>query len=218
MRWGVTAFAVLFVAGCASPTLPTSQASPAVPTATVGGPPASGPCAGIPIIPAGNAPDTLELTRDPALEQKFPATIDGQQLNDLASAGLVESLCIIGGQASVEAAQRNVLVGTDLSAITVGSAQVVVDAGLAGLTAYRWAGHTGADLISLVGGLSSSVTGGPPKFGTGVEPGSSGGKQVMRWTNAADGSISYLYPTGDTLFIVEGITSSQADKIFAALP
>ncbi len=38
------------------------------------------------------------------------------------------------------------------------------------------------------------------------------------WTNAADGSVSYLYPVGDTLFIIEGITTSQADKIFAALP
>jgi hypothetical protein len=209
MRWGVAAFIFLVAAGCASP---------AVPAATVGLAPATGPCAGIPLIPAGNAPDTLELTPDPTLERMFPPSIAGQQVNDLASGGLVESLCTIGGEASVDAAKRSLPPGTDLSAITVASGQAVIDAGVAQITAYRWAGHTGAALSPLVGVLSSSVTGGPPKFASDLEGVSVGGKSVSRWTNAADGAVSYLYPTTDTLFIVEGITSSQADKIFAALP
>ena len=130
MRLSALFLVVLVMLGCGGPDARRHHTVPTVPT--------TGDCAGIPIIPRGNPPDTLELTKDPTLEQKFPTTVDGQRLNDLASGGFVESLCVIGGQASVDAAKLNVPPGTDLSSLSVASAQAVVDGLAAQITAFRW--------------------------------------------------------------------------------
>jgi hypothetical protein len=179
--------------------------------------PTTGDCAGIPTIPHDHPPDTLNLTRDPTLEAKFPDLIDGMPVGDVASGKWIETLCTLGGQASVDTARANVPAGTDLAALTVGSGQTVVDGLAVTITAFRLPGHQGAELIPMIGGLSSALTGSAPKFTSDLEDVTVGGKSVKRWTNAADGQVSYLYSSGDTLFVIEGVTPSQADKVVAGL-
>jgi hypothetical protein len=196
---------LVLAAGCA----PSAAPSLAVPS--------SGACAGIPYIDPDSPPDSLPLTPDPLLEQKLPAQIDGQPVNDISSGRYVETLCMLGGEASLDAALTGAPADVDLNTVSVASASGSVDGLNVTLSAYRLPGKAGDALIPVIGLLSASV-GGQPKFAGDGSQQVLGGKQVMTWTDAADGSTSYLYSTGDTLFVVEDVTDSQAGKIFAALP
>ncbi len=179
--------------------------------------PSSGPCAGIPEIPRDNPPDNLVLTPDPALEAMFPRLIDGQPVNDLASARWIETLCMLGGEASVNAAGAGLPPGMDLTNMSVASAGVSVDGPTVTISAFRLPGHNGRELIPAIASLSLAMTG-EARFDGQLTETIAGGKDVLTWTNASDGSTSYLYPTDDTLFVVSGVTTSQANKVFAALP
>jgi hypothetical protein len=137
---------------------------------------------------------------------------------NVASARYVETLCLLGGSASVAAAAADLPASIDLDQIRVASADATVDATPVTLLAFRLPGHSGGELLSAVGVLSSSTGSGVPGFGNDPAPTSAGGKAVLTWTNAADGAVSYLYTVGDTLFIARDVTPSQADKVFAALP
>jgi len=193
--------------GCTSSVLP---ASPFIPS--------SGPCAGIPQYPPDKPPGSLVLTPDPTLEGEYPTTIDGQPVTDLASARYIESLCALGGDASIEAAESMLAPGVDLNDMRVATANVVVDGQSLVLDSYRLPNHGGDELVSAVGVLANAVAGSEAKFTDDLVQTTAGGRPVLRFTNAADGAISYLYSTGDTLFIVEDSTQSQADKVIAALP
>jgi len=127
-------------------------------------------------------------------------------------------LCVIGGQASVDAAKRDLAPGTDLSDMRVASAQAVVDGLAAPITAFRWPGHSAAELLPVLGILSSSITRGPAKFTSGLASATIGDKTVTTWTNPVDQYVSYLYPGGDTLFVIDSVTVSQASKVLSALP
>jgi hypothetical protein len=179
--------------------------------------PSSGPCAGIPLIDHNNPPDSLPLTPDPVLEQKLPTQIDGQPVTDVSSGRYIETLCMLGGDASLVAAARNSPVGVDISDVNVASGKATVDGVAATIGAYRLPGQSGASLIPVIGLLAGAVTG-QSRFEVGLTPATIGNKAVQSWTNAADGVTSYLYSNGDTLFVVDDVTPSQAGKILAALP
>lgn len=147
----------------------------------------------------------------------LPDLIDGMPVQDVASATWIETTCSLGGQASVDASRASALNGVDIDKLTVASGQAVVDGLGATITAVRLPGHGGDELIRVMGIESAALTGSPPRYATDIEDVTVGGKHVKRWQNAADGVVSYLYARGDTLFIVDHVTASQADKIFAAL-
>ena len=193
--------------GCTSSVLP---ASPFIPV--------SGPCAGIPQYPPDKPPGSLVLTPDPALEAEYPTTIDGQPVTDIASARYIESLCALGGDASIAAAESELAPGVDLNDISVATGNVVVDGQPVTIDSYRLPNHRGDELVSAVGVLATTVAGSEARFTDDLVQTTAGGRSVLQFTNAADGSVSYLYATGDTLFIIEDSTQSQADKIVAALP
>jgi hypothetical protein len=203
---------VLVLDGCGSSVV--EQPSPS-PSAVAQ---ANDPCASIPTIDPANPPDTLGLTGDPTLEAEFPAEIDGETLTDVSSARWIETLCDMGGPASVDAAARNLPPGLDQSAMSVGSAAATVGGKPVTIVAFRLPGHRGDELLGAVGDLSAAIFPDAPKFTTALTATTAGGKSVSRWTNPADGRDSYLYANGDTLWTVDGIDQSQADKIFAALP
>jgi hypothetical protein len=200
------------LAGCGSSVV--DQPS-LVPSAS---PRANDPCAAIPTIDPANPPDTLGLTGDPTLEAEFPAEIDDETVTDVASARWIEALCDMGGTASVDAAALNLPSDLDQSAMSVGSAAATVDGKAVTIVAFRLPGHRGDELLGAFGDLSAAIFPDAPKFNTALTATTAGGKSVSRWTNAADGSVSYLYVSGDTLWTVDSIDQSQADKIFAALP
>ena len=197
----------VLVVGCASEEI-----------ATAPPPPASGICAGITNVSQGNPPASLPLTSDPTLEAEFPKQVDGQSVTQLASARLVETLCALGGELSVNATRANLPSGYDLSQITVASAQVSVDNVPETITAYRMPGATGAQLLSLAGFLSASLSPEAPRFTSDLVPVTLGGKNAMAWTDATNGATTYLYTSGDTLFLVDGAVELQAGKVLAALP
>jgi hypothetical protein len=200
------------LAGCGSSVI--DQPS-LVPSAS---PPATGPCTSIPTIDPDNPPDTLGLTGDPTLEAEFPAEIDDQTVTDVSSARWIETLCDMGGPASVDAAARNLPSGLDQSAMSVGSAAATVDGKPVTIVAFRLPGHRGDELLGVVGDLSAAIFPEAPRFNSALTASTAAGKSVSRWTNPADGTDSYLYASGDTLWTVDSIDQSQADKIFAALP
>jgi hypothetical protein len=169
--------------------------------------PASGACAGIPLIDRNNPPDTLPLTRDPILEAKLPEQIDGQLVTGVSSGRYVETLCMLGGDASVTAAEKRLSSGVSLADINVASGQARVDDAQATISAFRLPGGSGTAVISLLGMDESQPN-----------PMTVGGKQVLVWHNSAVSSSVYAYATGDTVFDVEDVTESQAGKILAALP
>ena len=206
MRWCVAVLLALAVVGCAGSAGPTLSA------------PTTGDCAGIPVIPHDHPPDELHFTRDETLEGKIPDLIDGMPVQDVASATWIETLCSLGGQASVDASRSGAPGGVDIGNLTVASGRAVVDGLGVTIAAFRLPGHDGNELVPVIGIESTVVASAPPKFTTDLEPATVGGKSVKRWTDAADGSVSYLYGSGDTLFVVENVTPSQADKVFAALP
>jgi hypothetical protein len=178
----------------------------------------TGLCSGFGAIDPANPPPSLLLTRDPVLEAEFPSEIDGQPVSDVASGRLVETLCLLGGEASVTAAQRAAASTVDITRITDASGSVPVDGRQVTILAFRLPSHRGDELLGAIGILSSAVVPGTQKFANGLEQTTAGGKSVWRWVNAADGSVSFLYATSDTLFDVENVSQSQADKVFAALP
>ena len=203
---------VLLLAGCGSSAVDQPSAAP------LASPVASGPCAAIPTIDPNNPPETLGLTGDPTLEAEFPTELDGESVTDVSSARWIEALCSMGGQASVDAAARNLPPGLDLSAMSVGSAAATVDGKPVTIVAFRLPGHRGDELLGVVGNLSAAIFPDTAKFTSALTASTAGGKNVSRWTNPADGRDSYLYASGDTLWTVDSINQSQADKIFAALP
>jgi len=204
---------VLVLGGCGSSVVDQPTAGPtAVP------PPASGPCASIPTIDPSNPPESLALNEDATLEAEFPSEIDGQALTDVASGGWIETLCLIGGPAWVDAASRNLPAGLDLSTMSVGSASATVDGQPVTMLAFRLPGHRGDELLGVVAKLSAAIFPGTAKFTSALTVITAGGKSVTRWTNPADGTDSYLYAGADTLWLADSIDQSQADEIFAALP
>ena len=99
----------------------------------------------------------------------------------------------------------------------VATGQATVDGQGVTITAFRLPGRSGAELIPALGIMSVAMGGDPSRFSSLAES-TVAGKPVSTWTDPTDGSTSYIYSTGDTLFLVQGATASQADKVFAALP
>lgn len=195
MRWLVVCLLAALVIGCGGDV--------PIPQPTV---PDSGPCAGIPDVAHMNPAPSVGFTRDVELEAKFPTQIDGQPVTNLASASYIESLCALGGEASLAAATASVAPGLDITDMRVASADIQLDGQKVTIYSFRLPGQRGEELVSTTG------------IAGGLEPVVAGGRNVERWTNAANGAVSYLYSTGDSLFIVSDATPAQADKVIAALP
>jgi hypothetical protein len=175
-------------------------------------------CADVPSIDPHSPPDELELTDDETLEAEFPTQIDGGPISDLASARWLETLCIMGGPASVTSIGQKLPSGLDVNDMRVASAVALVDGRAVTLVAFRLPGHQGTELVPAVGVLSGGVAPESPRFSGNLTSATVASKTVSVWSDPATGAESYLYPTGDTLFVVGPVDSSQADKVFTALP
>lgn len=167
-------------------------------------------CAAVPTInPA--SPVIPSFAPDPVLESKFPAEIDGEPVRDLESGSYLQSLCF-GGQAAVDRIRGDV--EFDLLTLTFASAEATVDGEDVSLQAFRAPGQDASVIIAML--LRAAQQSGNEPVAS-LVPGTAGGKTVITSTDA-DGVTSYGYASGDTLFLVDEITQSQADKIFSAMP
>jgi hypothetical protein len=206
-----TLLLLLAVVACGSPA--TAPQGTVIPSRE-----STGDCVGYTVVDPSNRPSLLPLTADPVLEAEFPADVEGQPVTNLESARWIETLCALGSDASVAAARRNLPPGMDVADIRVASGQVTVNGDAIGLTAFRLPGHGGQELLSVAGVMSSSVSPDAPRFLDRLQPATIAGKNVLGWTDAASGAPFFLYAAPDALFILEGASLSQADKILAVLP
>lgn len=228
------ALATLFAAGtliaaCASaaPTAaPTGGGTPTgvptgVPTATGGttatatpattNQPVSNICAAYPTLDPANPLAIPSPVPDPGLEAHFPAQIDGSDASDVQSGSFAAFVCLGGGQ-SLQQLQNSV--GYDLSKLTWGQADYEVDDQDVELIAFRTPGGDATQVVGTLAQLIAAV-GGQAAI-EGVTQGTVGGKNVYIVAND-DGTKGYGYVSGDTLITIDEATTSQAEKIFAAL-
>jgi hypothetical protein len=185
----------------------------AVPTIGATAPPVGGhECDAFPTInPA--SPVIPSFAPDPVLESKFPAEIDGEPVTDLQSGSYLQSLCF-SGQATVDRIRGQA--AFDLLTMTVGSAKATVDGEEVSLSAFRAPGQDASNIIRVLIAVAAQSGGEPAPS---LIPATVGGKNVLTTVDDdGDGVNSYGYGNGDTLFLVDNVTQSQADKIFSALP
>jgi hypothetical protein len=136
-------------------------------------------------------------------------------VTNLQSARLIETICLFGGQSGVDGL-RSQVPDLDVSNLFVASADTTVEGSTVRLTAFRHPGGNVGELLDSVRGLTVAAGGDPDKFSGELTQSVVGGKTVQTWTDQG-GRSSYLYAVGDILFVVDDLSPSQADEIFAAL-
>jgi hypothetical protein len=189
--------------------------TPTTPVSTPGAtnqPPAGNICAGFPTLDPNNPLAMPSPVPDPGLEAHFPAQIDGSDATDVESGSFAAFACL-GGSQSLQQLQNTA--GYDLTKLTWGQADYTVDGEDVELLAFRIPGGDANQIVATLAQLV--VAAGADSTIEGVTQGTAGGKNVIIVAHD-DGTQGYGYVTGDTLITVEEATTSQAEKIFAAVP
>jgi hypothetical protein len=148
---------------------------------------------------------------DPTLEAHFPAQIDGNAASDVQSSAFAQYWCFYNA-AGIQQLQSSA--GYDLSKLTWGQAKYTVDGEDIELLAFRIPGGDANQIVATLAQLA--IAAGGDSTIEGVTQGTVGGKNVLIVAHD-DGTQGYGYVTGDTLITVDEATTSQADKIFAAV-
>jgi hypothetical protein len=159
---------------------------------------------------------------DTDLAAKFPQTVDGQPVTDVQTLFYVDLLRLQQTPDSQIEAVRQAFApfGINLDTVSDGSARATVDGENVRLNALRAAGADASNVIahfSEIGAALNTALGQPvPSSAPTQTQANVGGKNVTLSTDA-DGTVTYLYPSGDTIWIISDVTDSQAAKIMAAL-
>jgi hypothetical protein len=227
MRWSfaaATSVALLVVAvGCSSTPAATPTPPPGGATQAPGG--ATQAPGGATQAPGGatQAPGGVGLTGhecdavptappDNDLLAHFPAQIDGVPVTDATSGSWVYTICSFGGQALLEQSAGD-MAGINFANMTFGSASATVEGEDVTLSAFRTPGTDANQFVQALAALAAQSGD--------LQPGeltasTVAGRTVFVHTDT-DGTISYAFPSGDTLIFFDA-TESQAAKIIAALP
>jgi len=189
---------------------PAASQVPAASSGTQGQVPAGLSCAGQPTFSLEN-PDQ-SLAPDTALISRFPDQIDGQPLTDVSAQSWLQWICYWGGDQALASAFADLPAGLNVANLSLGSATATVDGESVDVSAFRVAGGDASQLVQSIAQLAAQTD----SQGT-LSQVNVGGKSVYQWT-AQDGSTTdFIYPSGDTLFVLSDVTESQAGKVFAAL-
>jgi hypothetical protein len=213
----LAACAALSLAGCGSNTPGTSTGVGGVPTAaaTSGTGGHAIDCSAYPTFSVA-ASSQPSFPSDAALLAKFPAQVAGQPTSDLQAVPFFGLLCLVGGQAAVDKlAQSGSALGIDFSTVSFGSFDAQVDGSSATVNAIRTPGQDAGKLIANFGLFGAFA--GLNLNGTGLSSGNVGGKNVQLTAADAGGTRTYIYVSGDTLFIIDGEPETTAAAILQAL-
>jgi hypothetical protein len=189
-----------------------------------GSPNAGGPTAGPPgrecqSIPTFNpmASPQPSFPNDPTLQAQFPTKISGQAVENAQTVSMLAFVCYLAGQDSVdELRQAFSSLGWNIASLSVGSFDAPFDDGAVTVSAVRAPGQDAAKLISNfamfadIAGISVSDSD--------LSQTTVSGKSVQHTGPDADGTRSYFYVHGDTLFVIQDATDAQAAEILGALP
>jgi hypothetical protein len=209
----VAALVAILALGACTASNPTASTGAGATPASL--PPSHG---GSPNIPS--ASPSSHTNADPELAARFPKTIAGQPVTNLQTFNFVKLMAALGTpKATVDQFNTSTTaVSIDPGTITLGTAEVTVGTQSQEIQAFR---SPGGDAIRLVrplatvaqlAGIGTAGTASP----VALTPASLGGKRVAIASSAV--LTQYYYPTGDTVFVLNSITSTAAATILAALP
>jgi hypothetical protein len=159
---------------------------------------------------------------DPALAAKYPSTIDGQPVTNLQTFYFLDILKAFETDAQIQAMSAALgSFGVDLSTVSAGSAKATVDGSEVSIGSLRAPGADANQIIAHYNEIQAAVNtamGQPvPTSPPTLTQTTLGGKPVTVATDS-DGTVTYLYASGDTLFQITDSNDDQAGKVVAALP
>jgi hypothetical protein len=189
----------------------------------VGGGGTSNACSAFPTFNLQSPGPSPSFAQDTELLAKFPATIDGKPIQFVHAYPFLPFLCAFGTPGVDATGQVLAGLGINLATMTFGS----FDTALPYTVTVNALRVPGADANVLLQNLAAIYTplGQEPET-TPLTTATVAGKTVyFRATGTTFDSEGveqetrdYWYPSGDTLWSVDGIVESQANTIFAALP
>jgi hypothetical protein len=154
------------------------------------------------------------LPADAALLAKFPQQVGGQPISNPVAYSLAPFLCQ-GGQTGLDAAKGiAALLGFDPTTMSVGTFDATVNGTTQSVQAMRTPNQDAGKLISslqLIAGFAGINAGNGA-----ISQGNVGGKNVTVITDSS-GSKTFIYVSGDTLFIIDGADDATAAAIRSAM-
>ena len=159
---------------------------------------------------------------DPGLAAKYPTTIDGQPVSDLQTYFFLDLLKAFESEAQIQAVSSALgSFGIDATTVSAGSAHATVDGSEVTIGSLRAPGADANEIIAHYNEIQAAVNTamGQPEASSPptLSQSNLGGKNVTVSTDN-EGTVTYLYASGDTLFQVEDANDDQAAKVVAALP
>jgi hypothetical protein len=192
---------------------------------TSGGPatiPATSPTIALPsfAIPSLAIPSFAipSFRQDADLVTRFPAQIDGQPVTEIRSARYIDVLNVFAGADQIEQI-RNAMsqVGLDLDSMSFASATATVGGEDVQIQALRTAGADANTFLQNYAALAQTLDPANHSDAPSLAQTNVGGKNVSTATDT-DGSVAYLYVSGDVLWFINDAEESQAATVLAALP
>ena len=163
---------------------------------------------------------SFNTNADPELAAKFPTQVGGQPVTDVQTVNFMEFFSAFGGGDAYEQARIQAFVqllasaGIDASKLSFGNAKTTVNGNDVQIQAFRTPGGSAATFISLWPQLAAidQTSNTPPTQGTA----NIGGKNVTTFTDS-DGNVTYVYPSGDTVWSVDTSDQAEAAAVFQAI-
>ncbi len=189
-----------------------------------GSPNPGGPTAGPPgkecqSIPTFNplASPQPSFPNDATLQAEFPEKISGQGVQNAQTVPMLAFVCYLAGQDSVDQLrQAFTVLGWNIAGLSVGSFDAPIDDDTVSVSAVRAPGQDASKLISNFGVFADIA--GISISDSDLSSMSVSGKNVQATAPDSDGTRSYFYTHGDTLFVIQDATDAQAATILQALP
>jgi hypothetical protein len=165
---------------------------------------------------------------DPELAAKFPAQIAGVTPDQIQTYKLLDEFCLFGGLGLDQMAVAFSQAGVDITNSSIGNATYSLPAPCTdatespcvntddvNLTAIR---TPGSDANKMVAGLAQfAIALGQQDKLSNLQQTNVGGKNVFTSTQT-DGTVSYIYPAGDTLWLFDSKVATEAATVLSALP
>jgi hypothetical protein len=206
-------------AGAGSSVAPTTppEASGAVPSQGAAPTEGAGPSVALPSFALPS------FASDAELAAKFPTTIDGQPVTNVQTILFADILTFAGKTPEqVQAlAQSLASFGIDLSKLSSGSANVTVDDETLQLQALRAPGGDANSIVAHYNEIAvvfnAALGNAQPSTPPTLSQADLSGKHITVATDES-GDKTYLYPNGDTLWLLDNMTEAQAGTILTSLP